>query len=77
MNSVRWAVLTFLFATPLAAADYKVSSAPALTEASVSEAMRGDLQASGYRIATDSAVLCEIWFRKVVPQKAAGSDLSS
>lgn len=51
---------------------YKVESIGALTAASVSEAVRGALDAKGVRvIGGDGKPLCEIWFRKEIPTAKA------
>jgi hypothetical protein len=70
-------LLAVVLAYPLRAADYKVETIGALTDAAVSEAMRGELAPSGYRVTGGSGVLCEVWFGRVIPQKSAGADYST
>src|SRR3974390_2971239 len=46
----------------------KVETLARLEESSVSDALRGELQDSGYRVRTeDGVVAAELWFRKQVP----------
>ncbi len=51
--------------------DYKVEPTGPLTEASLSEALRGAVEKKGLRIIDDKgALLCEIWLRAEVPTAA-------
>lgn len=59
------------------AAEPKVETIGACSETAVSEAMRAELAPQGYRVTVDSGVLANVWFRKVVPQKSAGTDYST
>ena len=57
---------------------YKVESTGACTSAEISDAVKSALQPQGLRVAGESGALCEVWFRKVVPQKAgSGADYST
>jgi hypothetical protein len=57
------------FASRLPGEDsFKVETVAALGESSVSEAVRGALDAKGLRVVgADGKAICEIWFRKEVP----------
>lgn len=57
---------------------YKVESMGACTSAEISDAVKGALHSQGLRVTGDSGALCEVWFRKVIPQKAgSGVDYST
>ena len=49
---------------------YKVDSIGPCTSTDISDAVRKALQDQGLRVTGDSGVLCEIWLRKVIVQKA-------
>lgn len=70
LRSLIVLLLLFVFTPAITAKEggYKVESTGALTAASVSEAMRGALDAKGVRVvSSDGKPLCEIWFRKEIP----------
>lgn len=51
--------------------DYKVETIGALTEASVSEAIRNSVETKGIRVVDDKgSAVCEIWLRREVPAAA-------
>lgn len=64
-----FALILFLVFAPLAlAADFKVEAVGALTDKSVSDAVRATLEDKGLRvIGEDGKPLCEVWLRKDVP----------
>jgi hypothetical protein len=62
------------FAAPAAP---KVEMIGACSDASVPDAVRGELSPQGYRVVGDAGTLAEVWFRKVIPQKGAGGDYST
>jgi hypothetical protein len=53
---------------------YKAESAGPCALPDVSDAMKATLQPEGVRIADAKGVLCEIWLRKIIPQKAGSAD---
>jgi hypothetical protein len=55
------------------AAEGKVESAGACTDPAVSEAVRAALEPAGVRVTGTAGVLCEIWLRRSIPQKAGAS----
>src|SRR6058998_3074555 len=58
---------------------YKVEPTGACTSTEISEAVKSALQPQGLRVTGDSGALCEVWLRKVIPQKAgsSGTDYST
>jgi hypothetical protein len=82
-RSVSRALVLSLFCFFLLAAGFearaqtaKIETLARLEESSVSEAVRGELQDSGYRVRTeDGTVAAELWFRKQIPiQTGAGGE---
>ena len=74
LRSLIALVLLFAFTPAITAKQggYKVESIGALTATSVSEAVRGTLDAKGVRVISgDGKPLCEIWFRKEIPTAKA------
>jgi hypothetical protein len=72
MRIRRFSTLLLLFplllSSLLTAAQAKLERIPALTDASVSAAVRAALDAGGSRLLRpDGSVLCEIWLRKSLP----------
>lgn len=60
-------------AFPGAVPGYKVETIAACTNPEVGEAVQKVLSPQGLRITGSSGVFCEIWFRKIIPQKAGSS----
>jgi hypothetical protein len=58
---------------PGAVAGYKVETIGGCTNAEVSEAVKSALNPEGFRITGGSGILCEVWLRKVIPQKAGST----
>jgi hypothetical protein len=58
---------------------YKIESTGACASTEISEAVKNVLQPQGLRVTGDSGALCEVWLRKVIPQKAgsSGTDYST
>ncbi len=58
---------------------YKVEPGGACTSTEISEAVKNALQPQGLRVTGDSGAFCEVWFRKVTPQKdgSSGTDYST
>jgi hypothetical protein len=80
MNRILPVVLMALL--PMAGAgappeNYKVETTGPCTSTEVSQAMKDALQPQGFKVAGESGAFCEVWLRKVVPQKGAGSDYST
>ena len=77
----RWLFLLLPILIPILAVasppPYKVETIGACTSADVSDEVKNSLQPRGFRILEDSGTFCEIWLRKVIPQKSAGTDYNT
>ena len=60
-----------LFPGPVAG--HKVETIGACTNTEVGDAVKGALNPEGFRITGSSGILCEVWLRKVIPQKAGST----
>lgn len=57
--------------------NYKAESTGECTASDLDPAVKSALQAEGVRITGPDGVLCEVWLRKSIPQKSAGSDYTT
>ncbi len=79
----KWLKLLALLAIALpvtvnSAPGYRVETVGACTSPDIPDAVKNVLQDQGFRVVGDSGPLCEIWFRKLLPQTAgSGTDYSS
>jgi len=79
----KWIASLFLLVVSLPAAGdptpaYKVETIGACTSSDISDAVKKTLQEQGLRVVGDSGPLCEVWFRKVLPQNAGtGTDYNT
>ncbi len=82
MNRMRlgWGLALVLACLSLAAfaqQTYKAESIGAYGGSELDPAMKDALQPQGVRVSGGDTTLCDVWLRKVVPQKAAGADYKS
>lgn len=74
-----WLLLLIAAAGAAAAPASKVETIGACANPDVSDAVKNALQPQGYRVSTDTGILCDIWLAKVLLQSAgsSGTDYST
>ena len=71
-------ILIFLAAFAAAAPQaYKAETVGECTAADLDPAVKSALQPEGVRVTGPDGALCEVWLRKAVPQKSAGSEYTT